>query len=344
MNERERFLAACRCEAVDRPPVWIMRQAGRFLPEYRAIRARHSFAEMVHSPELVAEVTLQPVERYGFDAAIIFSDILAVPEAMGVPYTLREGEGITMAGAVRSAAEVECLKVGDAARTGMSYVYEAMRLVRARVGEGRALLGFAGSPWTLACYLAEGHGAKNGDFTHALRLADESPEVFRPLMEKLSDVVAQHLASQMEAGADAVQIFDSWAAAAPESRYAELSLDWIARVIAKLPPDAPVIVYAKGRSRAAAAIAAAGARVFSVDHSATLREVADALPENVAVQGNLDPALMEAEPETVTRETLRLLEGMRGRKGHIVNLGHGIRPEARLDSVEAFVKTVRGFS
>lgn len=343
MNERERFLAACRCENVDRPPVWIMRQAGRFLPEYRALRAKHSFAEMVHTPELVAEVTLQPVERYGFDAAIIFSDILAVPEAMGISYTLKEGEGITMAGAVRSSAEVECLRSGEETRRDMGYVYDSLRLVRTRMGEERALLGFAGSPWTLACYLAEGHGAKNGDFTHALRLADESPEVFRLLMEKLSDAVALHLAAQLEAGADAVQIFDSWAAAAPESRYAELSLDWIARVIAKLPAGAPVIVYAKGRAHMASAIAAAGARVFSVDHSANLRQVADSLPDNVAVQGNLDPALMESEPETVTRETLLLLEGMRDRNGHIVNLGHGIRPEARLDSVDAFVKAVRGF-
>lgn len=344
MNERERFLAACSCAPVDRPPIWIMRQAGRFLPEYRAVRTSHTFAEMVHTPELAAAVTLQPIARYGFDAAILFSDILAVPEAMGVGYRLREGEGITMERAVHSADDVAALMGdGDVLRERLGYVYEAMRLVRQGVGESRALLGFAGSPWTLACYLAEGHGAKGGAFTQALRLADEFPEAFERLMGKLAEAVALHLSLQIEAGADAVQIFDSWAAAAPDGRYAELSLKWMGAVMAKLPAGVPVIVFAKGRAHRAADIAAAGARVVSVDHESRLRAVAEALPSQVAVQGNLDPALVEAAPEEVRTAAQALLESMRGRPGHVVNLGHGIRPEARLDSVEALVETVRNF-
>jgi uroporphyrinogen decarboxylase len=344
MTSRERFLAACRCEPLDRPPCWIMRQAGRYLPEYRAIRAAHSFAEMVHDPELAAEVTLQPVRRFGFDAAILFSDILAVPEAMGVGYTLKEGEGIEMERRIESSDDVEALVSEDAelfARLG--YVYDAMLHVRGELGSETALLGFAGSPWTLACYLAEGRGATGGAFTRALLLADEDPSAFRLLMEKLSDVVALHLTLQLCAGADAVQIFDSWAAAAPSSRYGELSLKWIGHVVSLMPEGVPVIVYAKGVSTQAREIAACGARVVSVDHSADLRAVADALPVNAAIQGNLDPALMEGAPEAVKIATGRLLESMRGRKGFIANLGHGITPAARTECVAAFVEAVRNF-
>ena len=344
MTSRERFLAACRCAPLDRPPCWIMRQAGRFLPDYRAVRAAHSFAEMVHDPELAAEVTLQPVRRFGFDAAILFSDILAVPEAMGVGYTLKEGEGIEMERRVESRGDVENLVAEDSALfERIGYVYDAMQQVRGELGSGTALLGFAGSPWTLACYLAEGRGAAGGAFTRALHLADEDPAAFRLLMEKLSDAVALHLTLQLCAGADAVQIFDSWAAAAPSSRYGELSLKWIHRIVSQMPDGVPVIVYAKGVSSKAREIAASGARIVSVDHSTDLRAVADALPGDVAVQGNLDPALMEGSPEAVKSAAGRLLESMRGRNGFIANLGHGITPAARAECVAAFVDAVRNF-
>jgi uroporphyrinogen decarboxylase len=344
MNSRERFLAACRCEPVDRPPLWIMRQAGRFLPEYRGLRAKYSFAEMVHTPELAAEVTMQPVARYGFDAAIVFSDILAVPEAMGMPYAFREEGGISMAWAVRSLGDAEKLVAApEMLRTDLGYVADAMKIVRGRLDGETALLGFAGSPWTLACYMAEGGGAKNGAFTRALALADEAPLVFNALMEKLSEVVALHLNLQIEAGADAVQIFDSWAGAAPDERYTSLSLKWIQLVIARLPDSVPVIVYSKDKAHMAPDIARTEAHVVSIDHTVNLRTVADSLPPDVAVQGNLDPALMEDSPDAVREAARKLLGGMGGRRGHIVNLGHGIRPAARLDAVEALVDTVRNF-
>jgi uroporphyrinogen decarboxylase len=344
VNRRERFLAAARCAPVDRPPVWVMRQAGRYLPEYQAVRAKSSFAQMVHTPELAAEVTLQPVRRFGLDAAIVFSDILAVPEAMGMPYELREGEGIRMEHTLANAADVAALLSDEAAlRERLNYVAQTLRLTRGKLGDETALLGFAGSPWTLACYLIEGRGSADGRFEKAVRLATDAPAVFAALMEKLTAAVTTHLRLQIESGADAVQIFDSNAAACPWDRYGEWSLSWIRRIVAGLPQSAPVILFAKGRCDRATDLAATGARVISVDHSADLRTVADALPSNVAVQGNLAPSLMEGEPEAVRDATRRLLESMRGRVGHIVNLGHGITPKGRPECMQALVEAVRGF-
>ncbi|MFA5257368.1 MAG: uroporphyrinogen decarboxylase [Opitutales bacterium] len=345
VNSKERFLAAAGCAELDRPPLWIMRQAGRYLPEYREMRAAHSFREMVRTPELAAEVTLQPMRRFGFDAAIVFSDILVVPEAMGLPYELKEGEGIGMAFALESAAQVAAL-VADAGalRERLAYVGDALRIARRELGDSTALLGFAGSPWTLACYMVEGGGARGGDFTKARRMFYEQPALFRALMDKLSDAVSAHLNLQIEAGADAVQIFDSWAAACPGAHYEQMSLRWIARIISRLPPDVPVILFAKGMAAHCDALAATGAQVLGLDWNAGLSDVAARLPADMAVQGNLDPTLLEGDPKLVRAEAVALMQSMRERPGHIVNLGHGIRPAARIDAVEALVDAVRGFS
>jgi uroporphyrinogen decarboxylase len=344
VNARERFLAAAACKKVDRAPLWIMRQAGRYLPEYRMLRQSRSFAEMIHTPELAAEVTLQPVRRFGFDAAIVFSDIMAVPEAMGVPYQIVEGAGVVTGRRIASKADAEGLCTDpDLLREKLSYVAEALRLSRAELGDQTALLGFAGSPWTLACYLAEGRGAKDGAFTKALELYRENPDAFALLMEKLSQAVATHLALQIKAGADAVQIFDSWAAAAPAQLYGELSLKWIAGIVAALPKGVPAILFAKDAPSSAATLAATGAGILSLSESVPLRAAADSLPANVAVQGNLSPDLPDGEPGAAYEATRALLASMKGRPGHILNLGHGIHPEARLESVEAIVAAVRDF-
>jgi uroporphyrinogen decarboxylase len=345
VNARERFLAAAACLPSESTPLWIMRQAGRYLPEYRTLRARRSFAEMIHTPELAAEVTLQPVRRFGFDAAIVFSDIMAVPEAMGVPYEIVEGSGVVTGRRIASKADAADLcDDPDFLREKLSYVAEALRFSRRELGTQTALLGFAGSPWTLACYLAEGRGAKGGAFTKALELSRENPEAFALLMEKLSQAVAAHLALQIEAGADAVQIFDSWAAAAPADLYGELSLKWIARIVAALPKGAPVILFAKDAPCPAAALASTGAGVISLSDSVPLRAAADSLPANVAVQGNLSPDLPDGSPEAAYEATTALLASMKGRAGHILNLGHGIHPEARLESVAAIAAAARDFS
>jgi len=314
------------------------------LPEYRALRTSHPFREMVRTPELAAEVTLQPMRRFGFDAAIVFSDILVVPEAMGQAYTLNEGEGINMAYALERVEQVAALVADEEAlRERLGYVAEALKLARRELGDATALLGFAGSPWTLACYMVEGAGARGGDFTKAKRMFFEAPELFRTLMEKLSAAVAAHLNLQIEAGVDAVQIFDSWAAACPGPHYREMSLRWIGRIISYLPPEVPVILFAKGMATHAESLAATGAQVLGVDWTVPLRDMADSLPAEMAIQGNLDPVLLEGEPETVRKEAAALMQSMKGRVGHIMNLGHGIRPTARIDAVEALVQTVRKF-
>ncbi len=345
VNARERFLAATASLPVERTPLWIMRQAGRYLPEYRALRESRSFAEMIHTPELAAEVTLQPVRRFGFDAAIVFSDIMAVPEAMGVPYQIVEGTGVVTGRTIASKADAEGLCADpDLVRERLSYVAEALRLSRRELGTQTALLGFAGSPWTLACYLAEGRGAKNGAFTKVLALSREAPDAFDLLMEKLTAAVATHLAFQIEAGADAVQIFDSWAAAAPAELYGELSLKWIGKIVAALPKNVPAILFAKDAPCPPATLAATGVQVVSLSDSLNLRAAAERLPASIAVQGNLSPALPDGDPEAAYAATRALLASMKGRAGHILNLGHGIHPQARLESVAAIVAAARDFS
>ncbi len=349
MTSRERMLAACAGRPLDRPPVWIMRQAGRYLPEYRALKARHSFAGLVRTPALAAQVTLQPLRRFGFDAAILFSDILVVPEALGQGYRFQDEGGIAMDFRLETPAQLAGLSV-DGLPERLAYVGEALRLVRRELGDATALLGFGGSPWTLACYMVEGGGSDA--FTRARELFRTDRPFFDALLEKLTAALIGYFRLQIAAGADAIQIFDSWGGLVAGPDYEPASLQWIRRIIAALPADFPVILFATGTGRHLAAQAASGARVLGVDATVDLAAAHDALlqdPElqrrkiRVGLQGNLDPALPSTTPEIVRRETLRLLESMRGRPGHIVNLGHGIRPDAKPECVAALVDTVVGW-
>jgi uroporphyrinogen decarboxylase len=343
MTSRERFLAACACRPLERPPVWIMRQAGRYLPEYRALKARHSFVEMVRTPELAVEVTLQPLRRFAFDAAILFSDILVVPEAMGQPYRFRDGGGIAMEFRLETRAQVDALSSAEI--TGrLAYVEQALLRLRSELGESRALLGFGGSPFTLACYMAEGGGAP--DFPAIRRLFREDRACFDALLEKLTTALIGYFRMQIAAGVDAIQIFDTWGGLAAGPDYEAASLQWIRRIIGALPDGFPVILYGRGTAAHLAGQAAAGARVLSVDWTVNLPAAHDQLarqPElaarnlSVALQGNLDPALLQTTPAEVRRATQDLLASMRGRPGHILNLGHGVQPEAKLECVSALV-------
>jgi uroporphyrinogen decarboxylase len=340
-DSRERFLAAARCEYMTRPPLWIMRQAGRYLPEYRALREKHSFRQMVHDPELAAEVTMQPMRRFALDAAIVFSDIMAVPEALGMPYELVDGEGIRMERRVESILDVaEITARAYDVTDRLDYVAQALRNVRSMLGNDRALLGFAGSPWTLACYMCEGGGARGDRFRAAAELAHDAPMAFDALMSALSQAVAAHLRLQISAGADAVQIFDSWAAAADEEHYKDWSLRWVSEIVESLPGGVPVILYARGRTDMAAALAATGVQVVSADEDTDLADFARSVPADVAVQGNLDPEWMEGDEEDARKAAREMLDSMRERPGYIANLGHGIRPGARVECVQAFVEAV----
>ncbi len=341
MTSRERILNALRCEPVDRPPVWFMRQAGRYLPEYRGLKKRHDFLELVRTPELAATVTLQPLRRFPLDAAIIFSDILVIPEALGQPYHFREEGGIGMNFTVRTAEDVARLDPAGT-REKLAYLGGAIRETRGRLGADTALLGFGGSPWTLAAYMIQGQGSQSWEHPKALFYNDR--DTFDNLLEKVTRACIDSFRMQIDAGVDALQIFDSCAAACPAPDYADMSLRWIRRIIAAVGDAVPVILFARGVSGRVDALADTGASGLSLDWTADLPAIARQRPRRIALQGNLDPILLTLEPSVIASATAALLDSMSGWDGYIVNLGHGVTPQARLDSVETFIQTVVSFS
>jgi len=341
LTSRRRFLNACALQPVDRPPVWLMRQAGRALPEYRELKQKHSFLELVQTPELAAEVTLQPVRRFGFDAAILFSDILVIPEAMGQSYRFRDTGGIAMDFAVRAETDIEKLSVSQVCEK-LSYVDKALRILRRELGDRAALLGFAGSPWTLATFMMEGGSAEK--YTRALQLFRKEPKTFVALMEKLTAAVTAYLEMQIEAGVDTLQIFDSHGGLLAPAEFQEASGRWMREIISRLGGKVPVIVFSLGTHGNWDDLIATGASVLGIDWRFSLADARRLLPASVGLQGNLAPALLSDDtPENVTAETSRLLEVMRERKGYIFNLGHGVPPNAKLENIAALVETVKKF-
>ncbi len=313
----------------------MMRQAGRHLPEYMKLREDYSFHDLVKNPELACEVTMQPVRRYGLDAAITFSDILVIPEALGQPYGFRDRGGIEMEFKLESEADIDRLDV-SAVREHLEYVPAAQRAIRAELGEDRAMLGFAGAPWTLATYMVEGGSSR--DYRLAKQMYYERPDLFEKLMTKLVDAVSEYLLMQVDAGVDAVQIFDSWGGVLSAIDLGPASLKWITQIVERLG-DIPVIVFVKHGMLHADQIAATGATVIGVDWTADIAAVRKATGK--AVQGNLDPIVIETTPEVTRRETRRILDAMSGLNGHIFNLGHGISPHGRIDCVEAMIDEIR---
>jgi uroporphyrinogen decarboxylase len=341
MTSRDRFLAACAGQSLDRPPLWIMRQAGRYLPEYRELKARSSFLEMVRTPTIATEVTLQPLRRFALDAAILFSDILVIPEALGQGYHFRDEGGIGMEFRLETRAQVDALAPASAVPERLAYVKDTLELLKKELRGEKALLGFGGSPWTLATYMVEGGSSEEFERIKTLFYTDRA--TFDALLEKLTAALIAYFQMQIRAGADAIQIFDSWGGAIAGRDYEAASLRWIRQIVAALPADFPVILYAKGTAPHSAAQAASGIRVLSVDWTTDLAQLAQQFGSSasrVALQGNLDPVLLNTTPDIVRRETSALLASMRGHSGHIFNLGHGILPQARIECVEALVDTV----
>ncbi len=331
---------ACHCLPVTRPPVWLMRQAGRALPEYRALKENHTVLELVQTPELAAEVTLQPIRRFGFDAAIIFSDILALTEGLGQPYEFQDGSGIKMAFLIESAKDVERLKV-EAVTERLRYVAEALKLVKAQLKGQTALIGFAGSPWTLANFMLEGGGIEH--YSKAEKLLAAEPKLFGRLMEKLTAGVIEFLKMQIAAGAEVVQVFDSLGGLLPTQNFGEASGRWMKEIVAGVKELAPVIVFSKG-TEDWDALVQTGANVLGLDWKVSLGKIAASLPKQVGVQGNLEPEVLTTTPENVAGETRRILREANGRPGHIFNLGHGVPPTAKLENIAALVSTVQGFA
>jgi uroporphyrinogen decarboxylase len=339
MNNRQRFLNACACASVDRPPIWLMRQAGRALPEYRALKEKYSFLDLVRTPELATEVTLQPIRRFGFDAAILFSDILVVPEALGQAYRFRETGGIEMAFSVHRREDWERLD-WTAVVEKLPYVDQALRLIRGQLGMETALLGFSGSPWTLANFMIEGGSAS--EFKRAAAWLHEDPAGFAEFLARLAEAVSSYLHMQIDAGADAVQIFDSLGYLLSEAEYGPASGRWIRGIVELLSDRVPVIVFVRGVHWRF--YRGTTARVLGVDWQVSLTEVRDLLAPEVAIQGNLDPQVMLATPVEVEELARHMLERMIGRSGYIVNLGHGLPPAASLENIGCLVETVRKFA
>ena len=340
ITNRQRFLNACHCRPVDHPPIWLMRQAGRALPEYRALKEKYTFLELVQTPELASEVTLQPIRRFDFDAAILFSDILVVCEGLGQRYQFRDRGGIEMEFLLNSAADVDRLQV-EAVTERLQYVAKALPMIKAALDGRTALIGFAGSPWTLANFMVEGGGVK--EYTKAKALFYSDPPLFARLMEKLTQAVTNFLHLQIDAGADAVQLFDSLGGVLSDGDFARASGCWLKQIVTGLKGRVPVIVFSKGAHGNWDNLVDTGAQVLGVDWNVRLADVRARLPEHVGVQGNLDPFLLCTTPEAVAAGANRILRDMQGRPGHIFNLGHGVPPSAKLENIGSLVTAVRNY-
>lgn len=345
--KNDRFLRALMRQPVDRTPIWMMRQAGRYLPEYRATRAEAgSFLDLCKNADLACEVTMQPLRRYPMDAAILFSDILTVPDAMGLGLHFVEGEGPRFHKPVRTEADVAALSIIDSA-TDLDYVMNAVRTIRAELNGSVPLIGFSGSPWTLATYMVEGQGSR--DFAKVKTMAFNDPDSMHRLLSVLADSVADYLRCQIEAGAQAVQIFDTWGGALSAAAYLEFSLDYMRRVVEQLPREAdghqvPVILFTKNGGLWLDAMAEVGADCLGLDWTMDIGVARAQVGEKVALQGNMDPALLRASPGRIRQEVATILESFGSGEGHVFNLGHGITPDINPDNVTAFVDAVQELS
>ena len=340
MMGRERFLAAANLQPVDATPVWFMRQAGRCLPEYRALRQQHAFLDIAHTPELAVQATLMPVDRFGVDGAVLFADIMLVLESLGVEYAIKPGVGPIIASPIRTMADIEALRVVGP-EEGTPYVLSALRLLRHELGERAAVLGFAGAPWTLACYLIDGKPTK--EYPRAKAMMYGSPTLWHALMERLTQVTEQYVVGQARAGADVIQLFDSWLGLVDEDSYRAHVLPYTARIFAALEGIVPSIHFSTGTGHLLAAIRDAHPGMVSVDWRIRLDDAWATLGDRIGIQGNLDPTMLFAPWPTVAAEAASVLQQARGRAGHIFNLGHGIHPDTDPDQLLRLTQFVHEF-
>ncbi|MBK9451063.1 MAG: uroporphyrinogen decarboxylase [Bacteroidetes bacterium] len=338
MLKNDLLLRVARGESVERPPVWLMRQAGRFLSEYRAVREKAgSFKAMIANPEFAAEVSIQPVDLVGVDAAIIFSDILVIPEAIGLDYEMAKGEGPHFPETIRSTEGLKKLHAADM-DGNLKHTFDAIRLLKAELAGRVPVIGFAGAPWTIFCYMTEGGGSKG--FTVPRGLVYRDPVFAHALLERITVATIAYLRGQVAAGADIVQIFDSWAGLLGRAQYAEFAAPYIDRIVRAIP-EVPVIVFAKDAFHSIDLIAAMPCQVIGLDWTADPAKAAVAAPGKT-LQGNLDPAALYGTPKSVEKATLEMIAAFpQGR--HIVNLGHGIYPDLPRENVIAMVDTVKNF-
>lgn len=345
--KNDRFLRALWREPVDVTPVWMMRQAGRYLPEYRATREQAGdFMSLCKTPELACEVTLQPLRRYAFDAAILFSDILTIPDALGLGLYFESGEGPKFKHTVNSPEAVDKLPDVDMA-DALSYVTEAVALIRRELNGSVPLIGFSGSPWTLATYMIEGGGSK--DFRHAKSFMYNHPEAMHRLLDKLADCVTDYLNAQIRAGAQAVQIFDTWGGILTPTAYQDFSLRYMEKIVANLIKESEgrkvsVILFTKNGGQWLESMAETGCQALGLDWTTDIGDARSRVGAKVALQGNMDPSILYAEPDSIRAEVKHILTAFGPGEGHVFNLGHGITPEVNPDHVSAFVDAVHEYS
>ncbi len=347
-NEHERkeitrnsaFMKACRREQADYTPIWLMRQAGRYMREYREIRAKVSFLELCKTPELAAEVTLSAVDRLGVDAAIIFSDILLIIQSLGIDLEFSKGEGPRIRRSIRSAKAVDGLTEFDP--ESLSFVYEALKLTRRALDPEKALIGFAGAPFTVASYAIEGGGSRNYENTKGLMYKD--PDTWHVLMEKLTDATTLYLNRQIESGADTVQLFDSWVGCLSPDDYKQFVLPHMKKLISSIKGDVPVIYFGTGTATLLELMKESGSSVIGFDWRVDLARAWKRIGYDVAVQGNLDPVVLFAPPSEIRKRAKEILDKASGRPGHIFNLGHGILPRTPVDNVLALIDAVHEYS
>ena len=337
--ENDLLLRAARGEKTERPPIWLMRQAGRILPQYRALRASLSgFKELVTTPELASEVTIQPIDELGVDAAIIFSDILVIPEAMGLTYEMVEKKGPFFPKTIKTAKDVEAMKVADAA-SDIAYTIEAIKLTKKALDNKIPLIGFAGAPWTIFAYMIEGSGSKT--FSQARKMLYTEPELSKTLFDKITESTIIYLKEQIKAGADLVQVFDSWAGILTPAQYQTYGLPYI-KTICDAIDEVPVTVFAKGAWFAMKEIGELACETVGLDWNMNPQAVREMLP-NKTLQGNLDPCILYGSTNFIEEETKQMLDAF-GNHRYIVNLGHGVYPDTPLDGVKCFVNTVKNAS
>ena len=333
------ILRAATGQHVSRVPVWLMRQAGRILPEYRAVRGRLSgFVELVRTPELAAEVTIQPVDILDVDAAIIFSDILVIPEAMGLPYQLIEKKGPYFPETIKNEKQVQKLKVADP-ESDLYYVMEAIRLVKKELDGRVPLIGFAGAPWTVFSYMIEGSGSKT--FSKARRMLYQNPKLSHNLLDKITSSTIAYLKAQMAAGADMLQLFDSWAGILPRAHYLEFSLPYIQKICNAID-QVPVTVFAKGAEFALDEIGRSSCNTVGLDWQMDIKEARNIVGPEKTLQGNLDPCVLYASNQDIKKHTRTMMDQF-GTQRYIANLGHGVYPDTSVDAVKCFIDTVKSY-
>lgn len=334
-----RFLRALRAQPVDRPPIWMMRQAGRSLPEYLELKKRKNFSDLVNNPILAKEITLQPLKRFDYDAAIVFSDILVVAEMMGINYRVQDKGGVKVDFDLKNNSDLKKITSNNLVKKNNTP--EAIKLIAEEIKKEKAIIGFAGSPWTLASYIIEGGSSKDNLKSRAI--INENPELMHSFLDKITDTTIEYINNQIDAGADVIQVFDSQGGTLSSYNYWNMSGKWIKKIIDNLGKRVPFIVFGRGVHHNWEALINTGANALSIDWNMNIKKIADILPKNIAVQGNLDPAILTTKPNTAVAATKLILQDMKNRNGFIFNLGHGVTPNAKIETIKAVTNTVKNY-